>query len=367
MKKLSLCVLLIILSTLSFINAFSQQPNYDTNFLNVNPGNGNGIKFWFSDQYKIAMGSLPEYQYGPVTGFSIKMNMASSVGWGWTWGVAGQIPIAALNNQGNMKMAGSLDVVGSINASSILINNKPFAGGGSQWATVGSTINYSGNVGIGTIAPSAKLHIMGIGSLFNPGNNLPISGDLVIQSNTGGKLSSNGSAIEFVLPANTDGTNFWGQGRIITIAGSGNNADATGKMILGTRRYYDKGNGLAWNYGDDIVINGNGNVGIGTISPDAKLAVKGTIHTQEVKVDLSVPGPDYVFEPTYNLKPLAEIEAYIKENKHLPEVPSAKVMEKNGVQLGEMNMLLLKKVEELTLYIIEQSKRIEALENKLQN
>jgi hypothetical protein len=62
---------------------------------------------------------------------------------------------------------------------------------------------------------------------------------------------------------------------------------------------------------------------------------------------------------------LAEIETYIKENKHLPEVPSAKEMEKNGVQLGEMNMLLLKKVEELTLYVIEQNKEIKELKNEI--
>jgi hypothetical protein len=112
-----------------------------------------------------------------------------------------------------------------------------------------------------------------------------------------------------------------------------------------------------------LVVNSNGYVGIGTGSPDEALTVRGKIHTNEVKVDLlGAVAPDYVFEPTYDLKPLAEIESYIKENKHLPEVPSAKEMEKNGVQLGEMNMLLLKKVEELRLYILQQEKRITELE-----
>ncbi|WP_421762901.1 hypothetical protein [Ekhidna sp.] len=104
----------------------------------------------------------------------------------------------------------------------------------------------------------------------------------------------------------------------------------------------------------DVILNSNsGNVGIGTTNPDEKLTVKGTVHAREVKVDLSVPGPDYVFEPGYDLRSLEETAAYIKSNKHLPEVPSAKEMEANGVQLGEMNMLLLKKIEELTLYVIE--------------
>ena len=98
----------------------------------------------------------------------------------------------------------------------------------------------------------------------------------------------------------------------------------------------------------------DGNVSIGTPVPDARLTVNGTVHAEEVKVDLSVPGPDYVFEEDYPLASLDEIKAYISENKHLPEVPSAKEMESNGIKLGEMNMLLLKKIEELTLLLIQE-------------
>ena len=79
-----------------------------------------------------------------------------------------------------------------------------------------------------------------------------------------------------------------------------------------------------------------------------------------MKVDLNVPGPDYVFEKNYDLRPLTEVEAYINQNKHLPEIPAAKEMEKDGVNLGEMNMMLLKKVEELTLYMIDLKKENEA-------
>jgi hypothetical protein len=113
-----------------------------------------------------------------------------------------------------------------------------------------------------------------------------------------------------------------------------------------------------------------GFVGIGTASPDQKLTVKGIVHAQEVRVDLSVPGPDYVFEKNYKLPTLEEIKSYIDQNKHLPEVPSAAEMEKNGVQLGEMNMLLLKKVEELTLYAIElkkENKEVKTRLNKIEN
>ncbi len=87
--------------------------------------------------------------------------------------------------------------------------------------------------------------------------------------------------------------------------------------------------------------------------PDAPLTVFGQIHATEVKVTTTVPGPDYVFEKEYRLMPLNEIKAYVEANKHLPEIPSAKEMDENGIQLGEMNLKLLQKIEELTLHLID--------------
>ncbi|MCP4460117.1 MAG: hypothetical protein GY816_19150, partial [Cytophagales bacterium] len=107
-------------------------------------------------------------------------------------------------------------------------------------------------------------------------------------------------------------------------------------------------------------------VGIGTESTGTHtLAVDGSIHAEEVLIDLNVQGPDYVFESDYDLQSLDEIQEYIKSEKHLPEVPSAKEMEENGIVLGEMNMLLLKKIEELTLHLIEQNSKIEKLEKQV--
>jgi hypothetical protein len=108
----------------------------------------------------------------------------------------------------------------------------------------------------------------------------------------------------------------------------------------------------------------NGNVGIGTNQPDEKLTVYGKIHAQEVKVDLSVPGPDYVFHPTYKLPTLTEVKAFIDKNQHLAEIPSAAEMAKNGLDLGDMNVKLLKKVEELTLYLIEKDEEINDLKQQ---
>lgn len=119
--------------------------------------------------------------------------------------------------------------------------------------------------------------------------------------------------------------------------------------------FFASGNGGAENL--RMAINANGNVGIGTSDTKGyKLAVAGKMISEEVVVKLQGNWPDYVFEKNYNLPTLTELEAYIKVNKHLPEVPSACVVEENGVNLGEMNAILLKKVEELTLYVIEQQK-----------
>ncbi|MFC7526830.1 hypothetical protein ACFQRK_22935 [Parapedobacter sp. GCM10030251] len=98
--------------------------------------------------------------------------------------------------------------------------------------------------------------------------------------------------------------------------------------------------------------------------PKAKLAVEGAILAKEVKVKTDISVPDYVFEPDYKLPALAEIEAYVKQHKHLPEIPSAKDIEQDGLNLAEMNLLLLKKVEELTLYILEQQREINQLKEK---
>ena len=108
-----------------------------------------------------------------------------------------------------------------------------------------------------------------------------------------------------------------------------------------------------------------GRVGIGTSNPQASLAVDGNILAKEIKVKTDIAVPDYVFEPDYKLSTLEEIEEYVKTNKHLPEIPSAKQIETNGLDLAQMNLLLLKKMEEMTLHVIEQQKQIKELQSKI--
>jgi trimeric autotransporter adhesin len=95
------------------------------------------------------------------------------------------------------------------------------------------------------------------------------------------------------------------------------------------------------------------------------LFVKGGILTEEMRVSLSSTWADYVFAKDYNLKPLSEVEQFIIKNKHLPNVPSAAQVKEEGINVGEMAKIQQEKIEELTLYIIAQNKRIEALEAKM--
>ncbi|PWL29972.1 hypothetical protein [uncultured Roseivirga sp.] len=110
-----------------------------------------------------------------------------------------------------------------------------------------------------------------------------------------------------------------------------------------------------------------GNIGIGTSSPTEKLSVDGTVLAKKVRVSIAgADWPDYVFSPNFELRSLQELETYIKANQHLPEVLSAQEVEDNGLDLGDMDATLLKKVEELTLYLIQENKEKEELkqENK---
>jgi hypothetical protein len=110
----------------------------------------------------------------------------------------------------------------------------------------------------------------------------------------------------------------------------------------------------------------NGNIGVGATEPAYKLSVKGTIGCGEVIVEDVSGWADFVFEDDYNLMSLKDLENYIKVNKHLPEIPTTAEVEENGISVGEMNAKLLQKVEELTLYTIQQQEIIEALKENLE-
>jgi hypothetical protein len=242
---------------------------------------------------------------------------AISFGDAWGWGIAG--------------MTARVKNIGTHTAELSFWARKNGAAPAAQM-----TLTENGDVGIGTTIPQAKLDV-DISDFSSIALSLRSSST---QSRASGTLSfsSTITSAPFYIYSYDNELQF-----------SQRNANGTYKSHF-----------MVFNNASGNVYfpNSTGNVGIGTSSPDAKLAVKGTVHANEVKVDLLVPGPDYVFEKSYALPTLEEVKNYIDQNKHLPEIPSAKEMEANGVNVGEMNMLLLKKIEELTLHLIKQNNEI---------
>ncbi len=220
----------------------------------------------------------------------------------------------------------------------------------------------SGNVGIGTTTPESKFHVKAsaLGVAIN---------DQSILTMIEGSVGGNNSKFQVLNKRNDNGSS-WSNTSLrlqrsvdatpqafIDFGIDGKNSNYG--LAFGTR------NGFSGTQQTRMVIEENGYVGIGTSTPDAKLAVNGNIHTKEVKVDL-VGWSDFVFNKNYNLPTLKDVEQHIKDRGHLKDIPSAKDVKKNGIFLGEMDAKLLQKIEELTLYAIQQQKAIEAQNNEIQ-
>ncbi|GAB2560240.1 hypothetical protein GCM10027190_07350 [Spirosoma areae] len=250
-------------------------------------------------------------------------------------------------------------------------------------------ITQDGNVGIGTANPATKLEVRGGATSVDYLNVYPQN-----TTDEGGEISLQGSAGNQNWQMDVYGNTFrvhtngivplqlYSDGSIIT-AGNGSFRDivstGTNSWVFHTPddgrsdlflapgapapAYWDWAKQTKFKNNGDITVSGN--IGIGTDTPGAyRLAVEGKIGAREVEVKTGS-WADFVFRPNYRLRPLTEVSDYIKIHQHLPEIPSEADVKANGVGLGEMNVKLLQKIEELTLYMIEQQKRIERLEKQV--
>ncbi|MEH3112267.1 hypothetical protein [Pedobacter terrae] len=208
-----------------------------------------------------------------------------------------------------------------------------------------NTFPAQGNVGIGTSTPQEKLDIKG--------NILISNADIPLGLNT----EVGGTAPLFNMSVNFREVNK-------------NNAFLGAAFRIDSRPTFPLFQWLKRDAGTDtehvmMNLSNTGNLGIGVINAPEKLSVNGNIRAREIKVQ-ATDWPDYVFAEDYKVETLEALESYIKINKHLPEMPSVKDVEESGIALGEMNKLLLKKVEELTLQLIAINKKVVTLQQQNQ-
>ncbi|MDG3581257.1 tail fiber protein [Galbibacter pacificus] len=196
-------------------------------------------------------------------------------------------------------------------------------------------VENNGFLGIGTEQATSNLHVSS-----------GIDGDAIIllESDTDNSNEADNPMIKFRQDGDIIGVNM----------GFSTNF---GENLFGIGVRNTTNGGEIW---DTFIVDVTRNrIGIGTNNPDSKLTVKGNIHAQELKLNLNGSvAPDYVFNDGYDLKTLEEVELHIREKGHLPNIPSAEEMEEEGINLKEMNLKLLEKIEELTLYTIEHKKLI---------
>lgn len=254
----------------------------------------------------------------------------------------------------------------------------------------------NGNVGVGTKNPQAKMHIQDgtsqdanillastgtnksviqfrtnatnitVGSdnvmrfnatnmQFNPSSQMVVNGNFKVTGNI--VLSGLSGATTKILTIGSNGQ--LSTADIPETADNLGNHTATQNLNLNGKKIV---NGTAGTGG--IFVSTNGDVGVNTNQPQAKLAVNGDVLAKEVRVSIaSTNWPDYVFSSEYEMMSLGELEKYINEHRHLPGVPSAaEVDERGDIDLGAMNAILLQKIEEMTLRMIEMEKRMKEFE-----
>lgn len=191
-----------------------------------------------------------------------------------------------------------------------------------QWLSSGSNIYFSsGYVGIGTSTIPSRLTI----NTYGWSNSLELN---------------NGNGYNYRINAATDGLLFRVYGNNPPSASFSFRSGSDARLF-------------------EIFTDGHVNIGTPPAGGSYKLNIGGNVRANEVVVNTS--GADFVFDKSYDLLPLSELEKYVNDNKHLPEIPAAEEMQQNGLGVGEAQTKLLQKIEELTLYVIQLNNENEML------
>jgi hypothetical protein len=209
-------------------------------------------------------------------------------------------------------------------------------------------LTHDGNLGIGTAMVDARLKVYGENSF--DANHTVNNQDLILLKSPDPGDGGYFSGITWQI----------GSRRRASIVATREHEDSDYVGLA----FFTKGTDGPGPMYESMRITRNGNLGIGIKNPTERLQVAGCIKATEIKVEAQT--ADFVFEEDYQLKSLEEVEQFVQENKHLPDIPSAKQMQENGIGLAEMNKLLLQKVEELTLYAIQQKKENSSLKSEME-